>query len=257
MRRLRRVRGSVLKLVERDSYLARGLDARAQDGLAILGDLLVSSLTNVTALKEPHEIERMHFLDSLSLLDLPEVSVASDIVDIGSGAGLPALVLALALPNTSLVALESQEKKCAFIRKASQDLGLSNLSVECARAEDYGQGAMRASFGLAVSRALAPLAVVAELSLPLVKLGGVMIAMKGSVSNQERTQGEKALAILGADSMDIVRLHPFLGAENRWACVAVKRRETDPQLSPSSGDAGEETAGGLNACRHCETYVEA
>ena len=222
-----RLRGPPLKLVEGNSYLARGLDTCAQDGLATLGDLLLSSSTNVTALKDPQEIERMHFLDSLSLLDLPEFSAASSIVDIGSGAGLPALVLALALPNARLVALESQEKKCRFIRRASQELGLSNLSVECARAEDYARRERRASFGLAVSRALAPLAVVAELSLPLLGLGGAMIAMKGSLSNQERTQGEKALAILGAEPMDFVRLHPFPGAENRWACVAVKRRETD------------------------------
>ena len=230
-----RPRGPPLKLVERDCYLARGLDACAQDGLATLGDLLLSSRTNVTALKDPQEIERMHFLDSLSLLDLPEVSAASNIVDIGSGAGLPALVLALALPDARLVALESQQKKCMFIRRASQDLGLSNLSVECARAEDYARGEGRGSFGVAVSRALAPLAVVAELSLPLLELGGAMVAMKGSVSNQERTRGEKALAILGAESVDMVRLHPFPGAENRWACVAVKRRETDPRFPRRPG----------------------
>jgi 16S rRNA (guanine527-N7)-methyltransferase len=205
----------------------RGLDVRTQDRLAVLGDLLLSSATNVTAVKEPREIERRHFLDSLSLLDLPEVRDASNIVDVGSGAGLPALVLALALPETSLVALESHEKKCSFIHKAIQELALSNVSVECARAEDYARGPKRASFDVAVSRALASLSVVAELSLPLLKVGGVMIAMKGSICNEERTRGEKALAILGADPMDVVRLYPFSDAENRWVCVAVKRRETD------------------------------
>jgi 16S rRNA (guanine527-N7)-methyltransferase len=207
--------------------VARGLSAETQDRLALLGDLLVDSPTNVTAIREPLEIERMHFLDSLCLLDLPEVRHASSIVDIGSGAGLPALVLALALPEAKLVALESQKKKCIFIRRASAELALANVSVACARAEDYGRGRMRGSFDLAVSRALAPLAVIAELSVPLVRLGGAMVAMKGSVSNQERMRGENALAILGASSMDVIRMDPFPGAENRWVYVAVKKRETE------------------------------
>ena len=192
----------------------------------MLGDLLMSWPTNVTALREPHEIERMHFLDSLSLLDLPAVRAASSIVDIGSGAGLPALVLALALPGAQVVALESQRKKCAFIREAVSRMGLGNVVVECARAEDYGRSFQRGSFNIAVSRALASLAVSAELSLPLLRLGGAMVAMKGAISNEERTLGARALAILGADSLELVRLDPFPDAENRWACLAVKTRDT-------------------------------
>jgi 16S rRNA (guanine527-N7)-methyltransferase len=223
-----RKRESTLRLAETESYVAHGLDVNARDCLELLGDLLLSSQTNLTAIKEPLEVERLHFLDSLSLVDLPTVRGASRIVDVGSGAGFPALVLAIALPGAELVALESNGRKCAFVQQAAAELGLSNVSLECARAEDYGRGLGRGLFDVAVSRALASLAVVAELSLPLCKLGGAMVAMKGSMSDQERTQGERALAILGADRMDVVRLHPFVGAENRWVCISVKRSETGP-----------------------------
>ncbi|MCE5252774.1 MAG: 16S rRNA (guanine(527)-N(7))-methyltransferase RsmG [Actinomycetia bacterium] len=236
-----------MRLLCLDRYAAHDRDGKVAAGLSVLGDLILGAGFNVSGIDDPGEVERRHFLDSLSLLDLEPVLAAGSLVDIGSGAGLPALVLGLALPEMQISALESRHKKCSFIETAARTLGLSNVTVLCARAEDHGQGAGRGAYDVAVSRALASLPVVAEYSLPLLRLGGTMVAMKGSVSDQECIEASRAAGILGADGLDEIRLHPFVGAENRWAYVAVKTRPTPaeyprrpgvPSKRPLGGEAG-------------------
>jgi 16S rRNA (guanine527-N7)-methyltransferase len=220
-----------VELSESKAYAGRGLDQRTQERLGLLGDLLLSAGFNVTSVTQPREVERMHFLDSLSLLDLPCVLSARRLVDVGSGAGLPALVLALALPALQVVSVESQRKKCDFMERVAAALSLDNVEVRCARAEDYGRREGREAHDVAVSRAVAALPVEAELSLPLVAVGGSMVAMKGAISDQERIQAEMALGILGSETLEVVRLRPFAGAENRFAYVGRKTRAT-PECYP-------------------------
>jgi 16S rRNA (guanine527-N7)-methyltransferase len=217
------------------AYANCGLDGEAVAMLARLGDLVLEAGFNVTAVREPEEIERRHFLDSLSLLALAAVSKAQHIVDIGSGGGFPALPLALALPNCRVTALESQRKKCSFIERTAEELGLANVRVVCARAEDYGRGIGRTGHDLAVSRALASLPVVAEYSLPLLEIGGHMVAMKGQISNQECIQASKALGILGAGELEALYIEPFEGSVNRWAYVARKVRSTPAAYPRQAG----------------------
>jgi 16S rRNA (guanine527-N7)-methyltransferase len=236
-----------LELTETAAYAAQGLDARAQRSLRALGDLILGAGFNVTGVSGPEEIERVHFLDSLSLLKVPGVSEAASLADVGSGAGLPALVLAVALPGAEITAIESQRKKCSFIERTAEALELVNVVVRCARVEDYGRNEGRGRHEVAVSRAIAALPVVAEYSLPLLRPGGVMVAMKGSISDQECTQAQMALGILGGGSLDAVRLEPFVGARDRWAYVARKvgvtpdgfpRRPGIPVKRPLGGSAG-------------------
>jgi 16S rRNA (guanine527-N7)-methyltransferase len=215
-----------LELVHTDDYAGYGIDASVQERLGMLGDLILGAELNITGIRDPGEIEKIHFLDALSLLRLPDVPSAGAIADIGSGGGLPALVLALALPATTVTAIESVGKKCDYIKRAAAELGLANVIVRCERAEDHASTEGREAYDVVVSRAVASLPVVAEYSLPLCRLGGVMIAMKGPMSEQERTQALVAVGILGADGMEIVRLEPFSGARDRVACVARKLRST-------------------------------
>lgn len=223
-----------MKLIETQRYSALGLDDSAQQKLALLGDLILGAQFNVTSITDPHEIERMHFLDSLSILELDCIKQARSIVDVGSGAGLPALILAIVL-DAHVVALESQRKKCGFIESAAAKLHLPNLEVCCARAEDFGRGAGRERYEVAVSRALASLPVVAEYSLPLVGQGGWMVAMKGAISDQELTRAQSAVGILGGDTVEASRLMPFEGAENRWVYMAMKTRATPSQYPRKAG----------------------
>jgi len=224
-----------LNLQENSAYLACGLTEEMIAKLDRFGDLLLASPVNVTAIRDPLGIEHLHFLDSLSLLAVPEVNEAGRAVDVGSGGGLPAIVLALALPHVNVVAVESIHKKCVFIEQAATLLGLSNLIVECARAEDLGHSDLRESFDLAVTRAVAPMAVVAEICLPLVRVGGVVVTMKGPMSDEERIQGQNALAILGAEECPSRQVRPFPGAENRWLHVARKVRSTPPAYPRRAG----------------------
>lgn len=232
-----------MELTESQAYAGRGLDQRTQERLGFLGDLILGAGLNVTSVTQPREVERMHFLDSLSLLDLPCVLLAQRLVDVGSGAGLPALVLALALPALHVVSLESQRKKCDFMEHVAMVLSLDNVEVRCARAEDYGRREGRETHDVAVSRAVAALPVVAELSLPLVAVGGSMVAMKGAISDQERIQGEIALGILGSETLDVVRLRPFADAENRFAYVGRKTRATPERYPRRPGIPGKRPLG--------------
>ena len=215
-----------MRLTHAEEYAAFGLDGVGLMRLARLGDLILQAGFNVTGLNKPEDIERQHFLDSLSLLRIPAVRDAERLVDIGSGGGLPALVLALVLPGCRVTALESQRKKCAYIEETAGKLGLPNLEVVCLRAEEYGRGSGRAAHDVAVTRAVAALPVVAEYSVPLLGLGGLMVAMKGLISDQERIQASRALGILGADELEALRLEPFEGSVNRWALLARKVRPT-------------------------------
>jgi 16S rRNA (guanine527-N7)-methyltransferase len=220
-----------MDLIQTEAYSLYGLDARAQERLGDLGDLVMGAGFNITGIKEPAEIERIHFLDALSLLRLDAVVSAGLIADVGSGGGLPALVLALALADARITAIESQRKKCEHIERAAKILNLANVRVCCARAEDHARSENRESYDTVVSRAVAVLPVVAEYSLPLSRVDGAMVAMKGLISDQERTQALLALGILGADELEVVRLDPFTGSRDRLAYVARKLRAT-PSMYP-------------------------
>jgi 16S rRNA (guanine527-N7)-methyltransferase len=215
-----------MDLRETGAYADWGLGGDALAQLSLLGDLLLESRDNVSGIRDPSGVERHHYLDSLSLLSLPAIREAKRLVDIGSGGGLPALVLAIALPQAAVGAIESVRKKCSFIAAAAADLGLVNVEVHCGRAEDVGHGQMRASQDVAIARALASLPVVLEYGLPLVRLGGLVIAMKGPISNEERIRSSEAAAILGGGPPESARVQPFPEAENRWFHVVRKSRDT-------------------------------
>lgn len=207
----------------------------AVDALGTLGDLLLESAVNVTGHRSPLEIERKDFLDSLSLLGVEAVCTARSIVDVGSGGGLPALVLALALPHSRVVAVESIGKKCRFVEEAVEVLGLRNIEVKQGRAEELGRGECRGYFEAGVTRALSGLPVDAELVIPLLQENGVFVDMKGPLSDEELTQGEAALDILGAEWEEVRRVEPFPGALNRWLYVARKTAATPERYPRRTG----------------------
>ena len=159
---------------------------------------------NLTRITETCEIRSKHFEDSLVALPLlKEVEVNSNtscsLVDIGSGAGFPSLALAIALPHWSIVSIEATGKKADFQLKVAAELDLSNVEVYKGRAEDLGnEFDFRQSFDVATSRALGNLALIAELAMPLVKVGGRFIAWKGPKLIEELEMGSKALKILGS-----------------------------------------------------------
>ena len=186
---------------------------------------------NLTAITDPAEIETKHFLDSLScLLALPRIDrrplaawLASSpkAVDIGSGAGLPGLALKIVWPGLRLTLLDATAKKCRFMEHIASVLGLADVTVVQARAEDFGQHAGRLAFDLALARAVSRLPTLLEYGLPLLKRGGWFVIQKGREPQEELAQSRLALQTLGGSLHDVLPVTvPGLEAERSLLLVA-------------------------------------
>lgn len=149
----------------------------------------------------------VHVADSLTGLEVPEIVAAERIADLGSGAGLPGLVLAAALPAASVVLVEAARRKARFIQGAAAGMRLPNVVVEWARAEEYAAGI--GSFDVVCARALAALPVLCEYAAPLLRDGGTLVCWKGSVSEEEAADGRAAAAVLGLGEPEVVVAGPF------------------------------------------------
>lgn len=189
---------------------------------------------NVIGTRDPGRILMDHILDSLSCLLYPQVAEALDFADVGSGGGLPAIPLAVALPGVSFKLFEATGKKAAFLRHAVETLELSGVEIVNARVEQAAHHpSLRASHEICTVRAVAKLPVLAEYCLPLLNVGGRMLAMKGEVSEEERRQGERAAALLGGHVLQVleVPLLPEMAQKTRRLVVLEKTAET-PEIYP-------------------------
>ena len=150
-----------------------------------------NKLFNLTAIKTPESAAILHFADSLSLSAyLPE---GSKVLDIGSGAGFPAIPLAIARPDLKITALDSTQKRINFIQNVANMLGLTNLTTICASAEDVTGSKFKESFDIVTARAVAAYPMLFELSIPAVKVGGKFIAMKSRDVSRETIGIERVL----------------------------------------------------------------
>lgn len=174
---------------------ALGLDPALRERLEAFAELVLerNQVMNLTAITEPKAFAGLHLLDSLSLIPLAGLGSGS-VVDVGTGAGFPGVPLAIALPGARVTLLDSLGKRVDFLREACGALGLENTRCVHARAEEFGE---RERFDWAVSRAVAPLPILCELSLPLVRTGGRFLAMKSSHSQEELEGAGRAISLLG------------------------------------------------------------
>ena len=163
-------------------------------GFAELG-LERNQVMNLTAITEPKDVAALHLLDSLELAALAGLE-AGRLVDVGCGAGFPGVPTAIARPGLQVTLLDSLGKRVDFLREACGKLGLENVECIHQRAEEFA-GARREAFDFAVSRAVAALPVLCELCLPLVKVGGKMLAMKSANSDEEIQGAGHAAEVLG------------------------------------------------------------
>lgn len=154
---------------------------------------------NLTTISEAQEVYELHFLDSLSVVLALDLESVTSVIDVGSGAGFPGLALAIALPSLKVTLLESIQKKARFLQTVVTELGLGQrVGVVSERAEVVGQQPeLRQQHDVAVARAVARLAVLAEYCLPLVKVGGCFVAQKGPELGPELAESLPAIAALG------------------------------------------------------------
>lgn len=154
---------------------------------------------NLTAIEEEKEVAVKHFLDSLACTKIIKPNNFF-VIDLGTGAGFPGIPVKIYYPQLKLLLVDSSRKKVEFLLKTIELLGLSRVDARWDRAEVLGRsGDLREKADIVVSRAVAPLNVLAELCLPLVKVGGHFLAMKGPDVKKELEASKKAISILGAE----------------------------------------------------------
>lgn len=178
------------------------------DRFARLLTLLVegNAQTNLTAITEERDVVLKHYIDSLTCLRSGRLTDGAHVVDIGTGAGFPALPLAIVCPAVRFVPLDATRKKVEFVRRAALDLGLTNVEPTVGRAETLGRDpSRRGTFDVAVTRAVSALNVLVELGLPLLREGGVLIAQKGQAADEEIEGAHGALKLVGGEVEEIVR----------------------------------------------------
>lgn len=188
---------------------------------------------NLTRIVDPAEITVKHFLDSLSMAAALPGSVAPvSLIDVGAGPGFPGIPLKIALPNLRLTLLEATGKKADFLRHVVETLALPTVRVVKARAEEAGQQpAHRQKYDVAVARAVSALPVLLEYTLPLVKVGGVVIAAKGQAPDAEVRESSAALKILGG-RLDRVVPVTVPGLDAARHLVIIKKIKLTPKNYP-------------------------
>lgn len=216
-----------------------GLSGTQLTELRRFGGMLHSySEANVVGAKTLPAVMEDHVLDSLSCLLFRRFDDCRRLVDVGSGAGLPGIPLKLARPDIALTVLESTAKKAVFVGDSVVELGIQGVTVVNERAEEVGrQGLHRDGYDIATARAVAPLSVVAEYCVPLVKTGGSVVAMKGRLSSEELEAGEEAARVLGARVSEVlpVPLLPELRAKDRCLVILEKVARTPGRYPRRTG----------------------
>lgn len=188
-----------------------------------------------TTVTEPIRVRNDHIADALVALELPELQAPRVIADIGAGAGVPGIPLAVALPTTQVFLIEGNGKKNDFMRGVIAALGLRTAEVVGVRAELWRDGLDRCD--VVTARALAPLDVVAEYAAPLLRIGGALIAWRGRREPEVEAAAARAAPLLGLELQEPLRVEPYDGADNRHLHVLHKVAETPARFPRRDGVA--------------------
>jgi len=186
---------------------------------------------NLTTITEPQQIVLKHFVDSLMLSKFENLS-GKKLIDIGTGAGLPGMVLGIFESGLDVTLMDSRAKKIMFLDEVITKLNLKNVKTISARAEDFAKKTgLRESFDIAVSRAVASLPVLCEYALPYVKTGGVFAAYKSGAYNEELETAQKVIEVLGGS---FERVEKFALGKNEMgrSLIFIRKLYETPQIYP-------------------------
>lgn len=187
-----------------------------------------NAVMNLTAITQPQEVAEKHFLDSVLPLKFFRIPDGARVADVGSGAGFPGVPWAIVRPDIRLCALDSLNKRVNFLRELCQIL---EIKAECihTRAEDAGRGELRESFDVAAARAVGRLSLLCGYCLPLVKVGGAFLALKGGDPSEELKAAESEIKALGGETEDVFG-YALPNSDARTLVVVRKVRPTPPGL---------------------------
>lgn len=214
-----------------EGLAALGLPVTASPSLLRYGQLLAekNKVMNLTAITEPTDVARLHFLDSAALLNLLDFQ-GKAVVDVGTGAGFPGLPIRILEPSVHMTLLDSLGKRVSFLQEVCDDLKLGDVACVHARAEEFA-AKHRESFDIAVSRAVASLPLLAELSLPLVRVGGTFLAMKSVDCDEELSAAAHAIQILGGRVL-AVKDYAIPGTDVTHRAVLIQKMNPTPGKYP-------------------------
>lgn len=208
--------------------LGLSLDDQTADTLCAFGEAVVeqNKVMNLTAITEPDQVAKLHLLDSISVLAVKDLA-GKRLVDVGCGAGFPGVPLKIACPDMELTLLDSLGKRMQWLETILPQLGVEATCVT-ARAEEYVMG-VRESYDVATSRAVARLNILLELTAPFVKVGGYVLAMKGTAAMEELEEAKKAIKTLGL-KLEEVREFPVDGTAH--TVIVLKKIAPTPAKYP-------------------------
>ena len=216
-----------------EQMISAGLEALGLTGrvpadaparLAQYGRMLLekNQVMNLTAIREPDGVARLHFLDCAALLNYCDFE-GKTLIDVGTGAGFPGMVLKILVPSLEVTLLDSLNKRLDWLEEGSSALGLEGVRTLHARGEEQGLvKGWRDSFDFAAARAVADLGVLCELCLPFVKVGGRFLAMKSTGSGRELEEAAHAVRLLGGRVAQ-VEDYPIPGTEVTHRLIAIEK----------------------------------
>lgn len=187
--------------------------------------IAVNEVMNLTAITEKQEVYNKHFLDSLMIVKALDLNKEFTLCDVGSGAGFPSIPLSIVSNNAKVTIIDALNKRIKFLNDLILELGLKNVIALHERAEDYAK-TKREFFDVTTARAVARLNILSELCLPLTKVGGYFIAMKGQGGNEEIKEAFKGIEILGGHVEKVISLELPDSAGARDIIIIKKIKET-------------------------------
>lgn len=202
--------------------------------LKIYNDFLLeyNKHTNLTAIKQKEEVYLKHFYDSLTLTKIIKLDKQT-LLDVGTGAGFPGLVLAIVYPNLKVTLIDSNNKKIKFLNICIEKLNIKNVKIINSRAEDYVR-TMREHYDIVTSRAVAELKILLELNIPALKVGGIFIGMKANIK-EELLNATTALEKLKAEIKEIIEFELPKGAGKR-TLISIEKKEKSLNIYPRNYD---------------------
>ena len=191
-----------------------------------------NKVMNLTGITDYDEVILKHFIDSLMLSEICDMSNVSAMIDVGTGAGFPGIPIKIVYPHINAILLDSLNKRLKFLNTVIEELGLESVQTLHGRAEDYARKTeYRESFDLCVSRAVANLSTLSEYCLPFVKKDGTFISYKGGDSDEEVKQAERAVDLLGGK---VETIHKFTlpGTDMGRTLVEIEKIKNTPRRYP-------------------------